>query len=97
MKFNIYDDKNEPFEIDTGDKEILNLHISVFDDNEELTIYYKNKFRVTYELENHNNYLGEYIVLPEDIDEWKETIKLIKKEESIAYERSIWGKATWDL
>ena len=79
MKLNIYNNNNEPTEVDTGDKEIRDIEVTVVNGNEFIWIYYKDTLKLyksyPYKENNCINYC--YIVTNRFLKYWIE----LKKDE----------------
>ena len=73
MKFKIYDYLDNPTLIDTGNKKIKYLKVSVITGNEVVAIYYKDgTIRKYYSNENEKKeyFYGRYIIPGNKIKEW---------------------------
>lgn len=73
MKFNIYDYDNQPKEIDTGNKEIKIICVTVISGDEIITIYYTDGSSESYDSsENrHIDYFDDsYMVFQKDLSKW---------------------------
>lgn len=89
MKLNIYNDNNEPTEIDTGDKEIEYITVEVIVGNENIHIHYIDGTM------NHGRsyfthrviYDGGYIVKKKFIKYWIELEKNHKRWNTISFDR----------
>ena len=73
MKFNIYDYKNNPFEIDIGDKTIEFIFVSIISGDEKISIVFTDKTSSSYDSSNTRDINwndGDYVVSKDRIDEW---------------------------
>nr|DAR88066.1 MAG TPA: hypothetical protein [Caudoviricetes sp.] len=87
MKFNIYNYANEPTEVDTGDKEIRYIVVTVISGDEIIYIIYENETIEHYRSDYSAMvfYDGDYLVPKERIQEWIDLEKTARKE--ISYYR----------
>ena len=72
MKFNIYNYDNEPTEIDTEDKEIRDIEVTVVNGNEFIWIYYKDALEshISYPYKEYNCMHYCYIVTNRSLKDW---------------------------
>lgn len=76
MKFNIYDYDNQPKEIDTGDKEINFIHVTVLSGDEVITIHYSDGTIEDYDSSENrliDYFDGSYDISQEKLSEWLES------------------------
>ena len=89
MKFNIYDYKNEPTEVDAGDKEIEYMTVEVIQGNENIHIHYvdgtMNHGRSHFS--NSTIYDGGYIVKKKFLKYWIELEKKHRRWNTISFDR----------
>lgn len=73
MKFNIYDYNNQPKEIDTGNKEIDIINVTVISGDEVITIYYTDGTSESFDSSEDRriNYFDDsYIIFQKDLSKW---------------------------
>lgn len=87
MKFNIYNYDNEPIEVDTGDKEIKYIVVTVITGDEIIYIIYEDGTMKHYRSDCSLRalYDGNYLVPKERIQEWISLEKTAQGE--ISYHR----------
>ena len=77
MKFNIYNFMNKAIEVDTGDKEIRDIEVTVVNGNEFIWIYYKDALKLykSYPYKENNCKHYYYIVTNRFLEYWIELEK----------------------
>lgn len=87
MKFNIYNFMNKAIEVDTGDKEIKYIMVSVISGDEFIHIHYTDGTISSYKSDFAliDYYDGGYVVPKDDIQKWIDLEKVTDR--TISYYR----------